>query len=92
MEASLVEAAWEDLRKTMSRKALETFPKSIEADLKVNKTYVMTQQDLCVPKEYQEMFAKVGGYTNLAQVESGHAPFLQCPDKLVAIIKSEVDR
>lgn len=71
---------------TQSRKSFLLIPQFIESDIKVPKTYVLTENDEAVPPSLQEMFTKIGAFDTVIRIPSGHTPALSMPDKVVEII------
>lgn len=73
---------WASMFKKQSRKSMLTFPRYIESEFQAPKTWILTEEDQAVPVPFQEHMAKIGGY-DIVRIPSGHAPFLQCPERLV---------
>ncbi|OAA57050.1 hypothetical protein SPI_07431 [Niveomyces insectorum RCEF 264] len=78
--------------KTQSRKSFLYFPKFVEADINVPKTYVLCENDQAVPPAFEEHMAKTGQYDPVLRLPCGHeAPFV-LPDEVVNIIVQAADR
>jgi pimeloyl-ACP methyl ester carboxylesterase len=56
----------------------------------VKKAYVKTSNDAIVSPALQTMMVTRGGITKVAQVDSGHAPYLTAAPKLVAVLRELV--
>lgn len=80
------DAAWADLFKHQSRKSFLLFPQFIAADVKIPKTYVLTEQDQTISPEFQTMSIQGGQFENIVRLPSGHTPLLSMPGKVVEII------
>ncbi|KAH8655873.1 Alpha/beta hydrolase fold-1 [Xylariales sp. PMI_506] len=80
--------AFAELCKTHTRKTFETFPLHVESELRLKKTYILCEEDKTILPEWQEGFAKIGGFDNIVKVTSGHSPFLSQPQRILEIIQS----
>ncbi|KJR88580.1 uncharacterized protein SPSK_10789 [Sporothrix schenckii 1099-18] len=81
------EAAWADLIKTQSRQSFLLFPDFLASDIKIPKTWVLTEEDQAVLPQYQAAFIQAGQFENVIKIKSGHVPMLNMPEKIVEIIR-----
>ena len=68
-------------------------PQSFAAWRHIPTTYVLCEQDRCIPVHAQEaMVASAQGLVKLIEVPSGHLPMLSMTDRLGKILQEEVGR
>lgn len=79
-------AAWAKLLKAHSRASLCAFPTFIASDITVPKTYVLCELDKAFDPAHQEVFTQVGKFDTVVRIESGHAPLLSMPERIVEIV------
>ncbi|KAK3319447.1 Alpha/beta hydrolase fold-1 [Apodospora peruviana] len=78
--------AWASVCKFQSHKSLSTFPRFIESEITIPKTYLLCEKDQAVPPEFQQMMAQVGKFEHVVKLDSGHSPFLRKPGDVVEAI------
>lgn len=74
------------MMKTHSLMNWNSHPEFIDEEITVPKTYVLCENDIALPTEYQAYFIGVGGYEDVVRVKSGHSPFLTIPEQMIEII------
>lgn len=89
-----VEGMWSGLIKTHSERNFNSFPKFVDKDILIPKTYVFCENDLALAVEYQAYFVGNGRYEDVVRLPSGHFPFSVLPERMVEIVCeiSERDR
>ncbi|KAL2816253.1 Alpha/beta hydrolase fold-1 [Aspergillus granulosus] len=89
LESSTQEAQWSLLNHKQTRRSFTEFPRVVESQIRCRKVYVLCEEDMAVAPAWQEGMARTGGY-EVVRVKSGHAPFVQCTDKVIEIIEGVV--
>ncbi|VUC31162.1 unnamed protein product [Clonostachys rosea] len=75
------------LFKRQTWKSFTAFPRFVENDLKILKTYLLCEDDQAIPASWQELLVKNGGFDIVHRLKSGHAPFRKVPDVVVEILE-----
>lgn len=81
-----IEDMWSTVVKTHSERNFNSFPKFVDKDMIIPKTYVFCENDLALAVEYQAYFVGNGGYEDVVRLPTGHFPFLVMPERMVEII------
>lgn len=81
-----IDEIWPTVVKTHSLKNYNSFPEFVDKEINVPKTYILCEDDVALPVEYQAYFIGNGGYEDVVRLPSGHFPFLKMPEKMIEII------
>lgn len=87
-----IDEIWPSVVKTHSLRNYNSFPEFVDQDINVPKTYVLCEDDMVLPVEYQAYFIGNGGYEDVVRLPCGHFPFLKMPQMLVKIICEVTER
>lgn len=86
LDPDQIEEIWSTVVKTHSERNFNSFPKFVDKDILIPKTYVFCENDLALAVEYQAYFVGNGGYEDVVRLPSGHFPFSVMPEKFIEMI------
>ncbi|CAH0002137.1 unnamed protein product [Clonostachys byssicola] len=75
------------LLKKQTWKSFTVFPRYVENDLKIPKTYLLCEDDQAIPASWQELLVKNGSFDLVHRLKSGHAPFRKVPEEVAKILE-----